>query len=88
MNTIRTDFSFNLNIELNLSDSQLQKLYDVYGPDFDSELNKHLQRYVQSSLIFMLENIRVDTEFMIEMQLKPNSRKLDHVTIGANYLNR
>lgn len=88
MNTIRNDFSFNLNVELNLSDSQLQKLYNVYGPDFDSELYERLHYYIQSSLVDMLLDTRVDTEFMIAMQLEPNTRKLDHVTIGANHLYR
>lgn len=88
MNTIRNDFSFNLNVELNLSDSQLQKLYDVYGPDFDSELNARLHYYIQSSIVDMLQNTRVDTEFMIAMQLEPNGQNVSRATIGANYLYR
>lgn len=88
MNTIRTDFSFNLNIELNLSDSQFRKLFETYGPDLDSELYKRLHYYIQSSLVDMLLDTRVDTEFMIAMQLEPNGRNINHATIGANHLYR
>ena len=88
MNTIRNDFSFNLNVELNLSDSQLSKLFEIYGPDFDSELYERLHYYIQTSLIDMLQDTRVDTEFMIAMQLEPNGRNVSRATIGANYLYR
>lgn len=88
MNTIRNDFSFNLNVELNLSDSQLRKLSEIYGPDFDSELYERLHYYIQTSLIDMLQDTRVDTEFMIAMQLEPNGRNINRATIGANYLYR
>lgn len=88
MNTIRTDFSFNLNIELNLSDSQFRKLWDIYGPDFDSELNARLQYYIQTSILDMIEDIPIDEEFMIAMQLEPNGRNINHATIGANHLYR
>lgn len=88
MNTIRNDFSFNLNIELNLSDSQFRKLFEIYGPDFDSELNERLHYYIQTSLIDMIEDIPIDEEFMIAMQLEPNGRNVSRATIGANHLYR
>lgn len=88
MNTIRNDFSFNLNVELNLSDSQFAELFNVYGPDFNSELYERLHYYIQSSIVDMLQDTRVDTEFMIAMQLEPNGRNTSHATIGANYLYR
>lgn len=82
MISISTDIDFNLKVELNLEDSQYRKLFDAYGPYFDSELNKRLKHYIQSSIVDMLGKVEVDDEFMIAMQLEPNSRNLTNVSIG------
>ena len=86
MISISTNIDFNLNVELNLEDSQFQKLFNVYGPELDSELNERLKHYIQSSVVDMIGKIKVDDEFIIAMQLEPNSRNLTHATIGNDYL--
>lgn len=86
MISISTNIDFNLKVELNLEDPQYRKLFNVYGPELISELEKRLKHYIQSSAIAMIEEIKVDDEFIIAMQLEPNNRNLSHATIGNDYL--
>lgn len=85
MAKLNTNLNINMTVELDLKDSQLQELFNTLGPDFDQELQARLQRYFQGALIDMIENTETGREFMLAMQLEPNSSNLNHAIMGRSH---